>query len=194
MDYERALISAADGNALLFTGAGFSLGATSLNGNKFPMGKDLARDICGRAGIPLTDDLKTASNHYLKVREPDELIEFLKSTFTVKKCSDAHRLVAQVPWKAVYTTNYDDVMEIAGRDSGRKYTPITMGDEPRLHRDSTASVVHINGFIDRLTRVTLLTEFKLTNVSYLTEQFRKSEWCDLFLHQLRSPRYTQIAG
>jgi hypothetical protein len=194
MDYPRALISAADGKAVLFVGAGFSLGATSLNGGDFPTGPRLARVLCDNAQLPQTEDLKNASSWYLKKKRPDELITLLKETFSVRAVQTKHHIVATVPWKAIYTTNYDDVLELAAKAHGKKLTPATLSDFPSDHRNSSTSVIHINGFIDRLTERTLLDEFKLTNTSYLTRQFRESDWCDLFLHHLRSAQAIFFVG
>lgn len=194
MDYNRALISAAAGKAVLFVGAGFSLGATSIGGGDFPTGPKLAKVLCEAAQLPLNDDLKTASGWYLKKKRPDELITLLKNIFSVKAIQEKHEIVASVPWKAIYTTNYDDVLELAAKSRGKKLTPATPFDHPGNHRNSSASVIHINGFIDYLKEESLLDEFKLSNTSYLTAQFRETDWCDLFIHQLRSAQAIFFVG
>ena len=195
MDYNRALISVADGKAIIFAGAGFSLGATSLNGLDFPKGSDLAKVLCDDAEVPYTDDLKIAASRYLrKPKLTEDLIKLLKQTFSVKSIEDMHKVIASAPWKAIYTTNYDDVIELGAKSFGKKLTPLTLADQPKNHRDSSANVVHINGYVDRLDDSTLITEFKLTNSSYLTAQFRESEWCDLFLHQIRSAQAIFFVG
>lgn len=194
MEYQRALISAAAGKAVLFAGAGFSLGATSIGGDEFPTGPRLAKVLCDAAKLPQNDDLKTASGWYLKKKRPDELIALLKNIFSVQTVQAMHETVAAVPWKAIYTTNYDDVLEVAAKAQGKKLTPATPFDYPSDHRNSSASVIHINGFIDYLTEDSLLDEFKLTNTSYLTAQFRQSDWCDLFLHQVRSAQAVFFVG
>lgn len=195
MNYERALISAADGKAIIFAGAGFSLGATSVNDLDFPAGRDLAKVLCDDAKVPATDDLKVAASRYLKKpKAPEELIALLKRTFSVKIIEEQHEVISNVPWKAIYTTNYDDVIELGAKKRGKNLTPLTLADQPKNHRDSSGSVIHINGYVDRLDESTLLTEFKLTNTSYLTAQFRESEWCDLFLHQIRSAQAIFFVG
>jgi hypothetical protein len=194
MDYTRALISALDGKAILFAGAGFSLGAKSVSGPEFPTGRDLAKILCGQAKVPETDDLKVAATRYLKIKRADELVDFLRKTFSAKEVKPKHEKIAAIPWKAIYTTNYDDVIEMGAKASGKKLVPVTLTDRPNNHRESDSSVVHINGFIDRLNESTLLGEFKLTNTSYLTTQFRESEWCDLFLHHIRSAQAIFFVG
>jgi hypothetical protein len=194
MDYQRALVAAADGKAVLFMGAGFSLGASSLNNSVFPSGTTLAADLCKDAKVPVTNDLKAASSRYLKVKRPDELIGTLKQTFTAKAIAPFHEEIAAVPWKAIYTTNYDNVLEMGAVARGKKLTPLTLSDEPRRHRDHHESVIHINGYIDRLDEVTLLNEFKLTNTSYLTTQFRESNWSEIFIRHVRSAQAIFFVG
>ncbi|PKB20327.1 SIR2 family protein [Janthinobacterium sp. 64] len=194
MDYDRAIISAANGKAILFVGAGFSVGATALNGSGFPTGSHLARLLCEEASAPVSDDLKTASSRYLRKKRPDELIKFLRENYSSKVILEKQEIVASIPWKAIYTTNYDDILELGAKAKGKKLSAVTLADHPRSHRDSNSYVVHINGYIDRLNENTLLNEFKLTNTSYLTNQFRESEWCDLFLHHLRSSHAIFFVG
>jgi hypothetical protein len=136
MDYSRALISAADGKAILFVGAGFALGAESLNGSKFPTGPNLAKFLCNEADVRTSEDLKTASSWYLKKKRPDELITLLQHTFSAVSIEEKHESIAGTPWKAIYTTNYDDVLELGAKAKRKKLTPVTLSDNPavELHR------------------------------------------------------------
>ncbi|QKY03573.1 hypothetical protein G3257_15800 [Janthinobacterium lividum] len=194
MDYSRALISAAEGKAILFVGAGFSRGATSLDNEGFPDGWTLAGQLCEASDVPSTNDLKVASNRYLKVKDPEDLIRLLKEKFTAKTICDFHSSIASIPWKGIYTTNYDNILEIGAAERGKKLTPLTLADDPRHYRKSVETVLHINGYIDRLHKGTLLNEFKLTNTSYLTTQFRESNWSEIFTRQLQSAQAIFFVG
>lgn len=185
MDYERALIAARNGKAVLFVGAGFSCGAKTLSDFSFPTGRQLAERLCDVSSAPITSDLKLATRRYLKNRSPEQLIEFLKNTFTVRSVSDEHKGIVNFPWKAIYTTNYDNIIEQAGAEIGKKYTPLTLSDNPR-HQSATNSVLHINGFVDQLDTETLNNSFKLTNTSYLTHQFRQSPWSEVFIRDVQA--------
>ena len=56
---------AIDGNALLFVGSGFSLGAKSVNDENFPTGKVLAKSLYEKAGGKTdVDDLAKASSAF----------------------------------------------------------------------------------------------------------------------------------
>lgn len=194
MDYARALISARAGKAILFVGAGFSLGAETLEGEPIPTGRKLAKKLCNEASVPEIEDLKQASSRYLRKKTPEDLIARLKNIFTVKSVSDSHRAIAEVPWRSVYTTNYDNVLERAGAEKGKKYTPLTLVDDPRKHRQSSNAAVHINGYIDRLDLDDLNASFKLTNASYLTQQFRESVWSDVFIRDIQAAQAIFFVG
>jgi len=194
MDYERALLAIAEGKAIIFVGAGFSIGATSLDDGDFPTGTKLAEVLCNTAKAPNTPDLKTASGRYLRVKDPDDLIRFLREKFTVKSICEYHSIISAMPWKGIYTTNYDNVLETGAKEKGKKLVPLTLSDDPRLYRSSSETVLHINGYIDRLNKETLQTEFKLTNTSYLTTQFRESNWSEVFIRQIQSAQAIFFVG
>lgn len=194
MEYIDALQAVSSGKAIIFIGSGFSLGADSVSGKDFPTGVELARILCVEAGAPATDDLKIASSRYLRVKRDDELISFLRKQFSVRNVNDSHREIAAAPWKGIYTTNYDNVLELAAAQRTKKLTPVSLSSHPRHYKNSEEIVCHINGFIDNLTEQTLLNEFKLTNVSYLTTQFRESSWSEVFIRHIQSAHAIFFVG
>ena len=68
MNYERALIEAKKGKAIIFFGAGFSFGLKSAFGKKIPTGSGLARTLCEEINSNPIDDLKKATKRYLKIK------------------------------------------------------------------------------------------------------------------------------
>ena len=66
MTYEQALISAKNGNAVIFYGAGFCRGLTSALGKELPTGKGLAEILCQEIDMDNVDDLKDAAQYYLR--------------------------------------------------------------------------------------------------------------------------------
>jgi hypothetical protein len=193
LNYKRALIAARNGKAVLFVGAGFSVGAKTLHKDPLPTGGQLAEKLCREAGATITNDLKLATTRFLKKKSPEQLVELLKIVFTVSSVSDVHRGLANIPWKAVYTTNYDNVIERAGADVGKKFTPLTLSKNPR-NQSAANSVLHINGFVDELDTDALNNSFKLTNTSYLTQQFRHSPWSEVFIRDVQAAHAVFFVG
>lgn len=193
MDYKSAIAAACNGKAILFVGAGFSTGAISLSG-EVPSGRKLAEILCHEARIPVTDDLKHASSRYLKKCDKESLVEILRNAFTIKSITKSHETISSIPWKGIYTTNYDGIVERGAANSGKLLSPVSLNQEPRDFRKSPNVVLHINGYIDGLTSDSLNNSFKLTNTSYLTQQFRESIWSDIFIRHTQSAQAIFFVG
>lgn len=113
------------GNVMLFTGAGFSLGARNGNGIALPTGNQLKE----RALKQLLD-LKESSEDYqqlFKEKLPDiinycadnvgkvRVQDFLTEQFKDCAVEEYHKTIANFSWSRVYTTNIDDVWENASQ-------------------------------------------------------------------------------
>lgn len=187
MEINGAIEKILTGNCILFTGSGFGFGAKNINERDLLLGNNLANYLFDECGTKNHDnDLKTAAEFYIEEFGESKLIELLKSEFTVKEITDDHKLIGSMPWSRVYTTNYDNILEIAYRQSNKLLTSITLTENINEYKDFRKFCIHLNGFIDKLSLNTLHQEFKLTNSSYLTTEFINSQWVDLF----RSDIYT----
>lgn len=116
---------------VLFTGAGFCLGARNIKGRPIPTGQELKRmlwEMCF-PGTPFEgNSLQDLYQHAL-LRHPKELTELLMAEFTVESdsVSDWYRLLLGMPWQRVYTLNIDDLPTAAARkfDLPRKIVPVS---------------------------------------------------------------------
>lgn len=194
MNYEHALKAAWNGKAVLFYGSGFSRGAISIDGSDFPTGTSLAKRLCRESNIKENPDLRTAATRYIKRKDPQALVDLLCKIFTVKSVTDSQQMVAQVPWKSIFTTNYDGVMERSAANCGKVLRPIELTDNPRNYYDDSSYVLHINGYIDSLTQDSLFNSFKLTSTSYLTEKFKESPWSAVFTRQIQAAHAVFFIG
>lgn len=102
-----------EGNCVLFLGSGASFGAISENADKVPLGQTLADKIARKflnedyVGNPLTyvAELAISETSLLDVQN------FIYDLFKVYGPSDFHKLIPQFIWKAIFTTNYDTIIE-----------------------------------------------------------------------------------
>jgi hypothetical protein len=179
MELQNAIKTIFEGNSLLFTGAGFSLSATNMNGTNFKSAYYLAENLYKECGENNDGDLENAVDIFLDKFGEIKLIEFLKNEFTVSTLSNELSVYGQVNWKRIYTTNYDNVIEAAYQKFGKVITPVTLTDRS-IDYNKQNVCIHLNGNITNLNQSTLNSEFKLTNVSYLTQAFLESEWINLF--------------
>ena len=172
-----------DGTCMLFLGSGFSCGATNSNpkNSQFKGAGTLANMLLDDAGYPSrTNDLRKASSAYLRRKTPEELIALLTQEFHATSISESHDYIGSHNWFRIYTTNYDNIMELSYNKASKRLMPITLSSPHRKNEDYRQYCVHLNGYIDSLTPDKLDNEFKLTSASYLTEDFAKSDWFEIF--------------
>lgn len=198
MQLDDAIKFALDGHALLFVGAGFSCKATNLNNMPFPVGKDFAGELCDEMGLPRDGNLSLVSDMYMS--DPrfgiSAIIKKLERTFRLKTTgcyTDVYQTICSIPWNRIYTTNYDNLCESTMQSMGIVAIPNTLSDNTSDYFDQF-TVVHLNGYIDRLTPETLQKEFKLSSESYLAEDFRESSWLKLFTAELNAAQALIFIG
>ena len=188
MELQKSIEYALCGDAILFLGSGASVGATNQNNEQFPLGKELAHRI-----YPDCNDLTQAADFYCEDKENEgkdgkqELIAFLKQEFKAKKISDYQKMIPSIPWKRIYTTNYDDIVEKSYNESGKFVRSLTIDDDPCDYISSDETIyLHINGSISRLNKNSLNVQFKLTDYSYNTNVFNANQWGTLFQSDLKT--------
>ncbi len=179
MDFIEAIKKIFNGNVVLFTGSGFSLSAKNIKGNKFKTAGELTKFLYLECNEANDGDLENAVDIFLEEHGEGKLIKLLTEEFSVSEISDELKIYGELPWKRIYTTNYDDVIETLYRSNNKKISSVSLSDKP-INYDKQSVCVHLNGSISNLSTDTLNSEFKLTNVSYLTQTFLESDWIDLF--------------
>jgi hypothetical protein len=176
MDINDAIISALRNRCALFTGSGFSLGAININNTELYSGRELTKELAKHAGITWDVNLEEAAEEYLRVKGEHELIDIITHLYTVKSICGYHRTVASVPWKRVYTTNYDNVFEKACAEVGKPCLSVAPSDRPKRLPEKSLYCVHLNGSVLNLNSSTLFSEFRLTDSSYLASSLESSPW------------------
>ncbi len=194
MNLDEAFESVLGGRALLFTGAGFSRGATNLRDTHFKFGREFAAHLAKLSGLPEDTGLEDASEWFTGKHGKDRMTEELQQEFTVKQVTQAQIDVLRHPWKRVYTTNYDNVAETASAQGGKKLTPATLSDTIHALPKTGTLCVHLNGYIDRLNVPSLESEIKLTDTSYLTNIVVESHWAGTLRQDMDAARAIFFVG
>lgn len=193
---EKVIEKILDGEAVLFTGAGFSYGAKNAKG-QVPSAKELKSDLLKELNIDNNTDygLETIAEFYSNKTSPKKLVEKLKYYFNIVSVADHHKKIANLPWKRVYTTNYDQVMEKASSEIGCDYRrdPIVFSDS-FTHSRKDLICVHINGYIERLNANKLNNEFKLTDTSYSCDLIKNNPWFEFMINDFESASVIIIIG
>ena len=185
---EDAIKNALDGNAILFLGSGASYGAKNSNNEILVTGEELAKRI-----YPDCTDLQQAVELYIDEKNASgsdgelDLIDFLKNQFWVKEITESQKGISGIPWKRIYTTNYDNVVERAYFSAGKNIRSLTILDNPKTVLSMNENICfHINGSIQNLTKAELNTSFKLSDYSYNTNLFVNDQWGNLFKLDLKT--------
>ncbi|MBN8648205.1 MAG: SIR2 family protein [Caulobacterales bacterium] len=175
----------ASGDTLLFAGSGLTAECTNIDGGKLPDAKTLSKDICKLGMFDEDEDLRFASDFFLERNSPSELVDFLTKKFTVVKTSEALDRIMNISWLRIYTTNYDNGIELSARNNGKIIEPITMDATTKELLPKKDVCLHINGFIEKLSKDTLQNSFKLSHSSYISaDSFVNSEWNYIFKRDL----------
>jgi hypothetical protein len=159
-DLARIRSQASRGELILFTGAGFSVGAKNSGGQPIPSSGELKRliwELC-YPGEPL-DEASSLADLYgaaLK-RNKAELAALLQARLTVDPDSlpEYYQRFFNFPWLRCYTLNVDDLESAVARKFGleRQPTSISAKDTHPANLPAPATsargleVVHLNGLI-----------------------------------------------
>lgn len=127
--YENYLKALRDGTAALFAGAGLSRAAGYVDW------KALMRSIAHDLNLDVdkeTDLIAVAQYHINKRRSRSTLNQKLIDEFTEDvKLTENHKLLANLPIRTVWTTNYDQLLEQAFKDAHKRY-------DAKIHRTNIA--------------------------------------------------------
>ncbi len=114
MELAEGIVHALRGDAILFTGAGFSYDARNSlppPDNKVPNARQFASQLSMLCGSKNAYDLPIISQHFMKIKGGYELLNEINRLFAITSVEKFHCEIAEVPWRRVYTTNYDNCFE-----------------------------------------------------------------------------------
>lgn len=198
MELNTAIQHALDGNAILFLGAGFSIGGTNKMNNILPTASMLSVQMCKELGIEESEDLAVVSERFIDDsvcgKGLDSLIEFLKKRLICIASTEIQDTIIGLPWLRIYTTNYDNIVEISSKKQNIEREVIT-ATMPKYSLDNIdGSIVHMNGNIINVNPEKFYNEFKITNESYLKQGFLDSPWGNQFVNDINNCKAIIFVG
>jgi hypothetical protein len=154
------IASLGQGNAGAFVGAGLSIGAG------LPGWYDLIAELSARIGYDLPpakwatgDALIDAAQAYVNRQGLNALIRHLKDRLdtTGVPPSAAHRALARLPISLVFTANFDDLLERAFRDAGKRVEVVVRDSSiPFMRRGpNVVNIVKLYGDLDQPDTIVL---------------------------------------
>lgn len=121
----------------------------------------------------------------------DHVYKLLKDNFVVNSVDSRLRTLYALPWRRIYTTNYDNAPEVA-RSGVATISSITPAEPQSSIRDG--SIVHLNGFIQRISPANLDRDLLLTDTSYAASRLVETGWLSTFERDLNTSRAVIFAG
>lgn len=162
-------------STLLFFGSGFSSGATNIANTNPPVGKGLAVEFERQLGVTHGElDLKVLADE-MQFRKDLSLYQTLYNLFTIAKLSQEQTEILSRKWLRIFTTNYDDGIEVGYQGNGIR-VPSFNYDDPIPRRIPTGSIVHVHGTIRKANEENVLDQLVLNENSYIRQHFEQSAW------------------
>ncbi|UEM04316.1 SIR2 family protein [Skermanella rosea] len=177
-----ATVTIEAGTSILFLGAGFSAEATNTNDEDIKDVTALISYLLGKVDITSSDgyDLDTAAEEFQKVHGDEATVIALHSNFRTKAYSDDQATIVTQPWRRIYTTNYDDVIETICADNRKPVTTHGANDPVSQPIPGTTQLLHIYGNIGRASAHEFAATFLLTERQRDNSPFLKSPWMRAF--------------
>lgn len=181
-------------SSILFLGSGFSLGATNIAKSNPPNGKGLRRHFIQQLNLPAdTDyDLQVLTDEFAE-DNPKKLRDELYRIFRLSALTDVQRAVLSHPWRRIYSTNYDDAVEL--HRLGNKKPPNAFDvSESVPNKLPHGAVIHLHGSIRLITAENVRESLVLGEVSYVNQYVVRSPWYDQFQRDLAFASAFYVVG
>jgi len=181
-------------SSILFLGSGFSLSATNIEDKNPPNGSGLRLHFIEQLGLPIETsyDLQILTEEFAE-KDAHKLRDELYRIFRVKTLSDAQKSILDVPWRRIYTTNYDDAVET--HRLANKAQPCAFDvSEPVPNKLPNGAVIHLHGSIRLITADNVTSSLVLGEASYVNQYVVRSPWYDQFQRDIAYADMIYIVG
>lgn len=170
------------GTSILFLGAGFSAEATNTRDEDIKDVSALIIHLLNQIDVTSSDgyDLDTAAEEFQKAYGDEATVSALHSNFRTKAYTDDQATIVTQPWRRIYTTNYDDVIETICSDNRKPITTHGVQDPVSEPMPGTTQLLHIYGNIGRASASEFSKTFLLTERQRDNSPFLKSQWMRAF--------------
>ncbi|WP_428350572.1 SIR2 family protein [Lichenifustis flavocetrariae] len=122
------------------------------------------------------------------------LYSLLKTFFVANEVTNAQRSVVRFPWKQIYTTNYDNVVDTCLSEIGTKHSIHTTSQKVSDVDSRVLPIIHINGYIQSASFSNYRKEVKLTEVQYFSDDFSRSAWGERFRTDIITSPFIVFVG
>lgn len=184
------------GTSILFLGAGFSAEATNTNDSPIKDVSGLIADLLSDVGITSSKgyDLDTAAEEFCSVRGDEATIVALHRNFRTKAYTTDQAVIVTQPWRRIYTTNYDDVIETICSDRRKPLTKHNVSGPVSQPMPGTTQLLHIYGDITSASPEEFASAFLLSERQRDNSPFLKSPWMRAFQNDMLAASSVVFVG
>lgn len=143
------------------------------------------------AGTGSKHPLERVAGHVTKSKGVDFLYNLLERKIVAVKVDPRLVTLYDLPWRRIYTTNYDNAIEFA-IDGRRPISSLSFDKPPKSA--APGSIIHINGSFRDVSPANISSGLILTDYSYSTSRIIESEWYNFFLKDLSAARAIFFVG
>jgi hypothetical protein len=192
---ERLAAAVSSGAAVCLFGAGFSRLAVDSDGRGVPSTEDLTGEIKAELGIDpsesvnlseIADYAEESSERLAKLRQ------LLIRRLTLAQPSDEQKRLARLPWRALFTTNFDDVLE-QSRDRG-SFVPVTPATDSQRIPPEQTPIYYMHGRARDLMETDVDPSLVISERNYLQLDKKNQDLYARFYNEVFAARAILIIG
>lgn len=185
MEFKSLLERARSGGGVLFCGAGFSADCLNFSNNEEIGTGDallalINNELAKEGHQTGYGDLKNATEEYRESVGEYDLMDLLKQRFSISNVTGDMIEIVKFPWDRIYTTNFDNAIELACTHAKRSFESANNLDQIPGISTNKLQIVHLHGYADGWD----IDNFKESCILG-TESYLRLDTIKHWLHQLR---------
>lgn len=102
--------------------------------------------------------------------------QIITDCFKVRAISDEMKTVSSYPWSRIYSTNYDDSLELAFEKLGIRHQILTAKDKPSDIIPDRVPIIHLHGFVNHFRIDTIRQDCILDYSSNVANKVYDGPW------------------
>ena len=176
---------------MLFVGSGVGFLAKTKDGSSVASSETLIREMFNKLGEEYDPraPLDRIAEHFGRTCGYPELYALIKQLLQCDSIpNQEYARFLQADWKRIYTTNFDNAIEVVRQRSNSICVPFDPKDATR------GSIVHLNGYIDNIDPLKFDETANLTSWSYASNNFAGSSAAQFFRSDIRAARHVIFVG
>ena len=184
--FQKLLEDAQKGGAVLFCGSGFSadclnFGGVSEIGTGSALLALLNRNLREKGHRHGFKNIQNAAQQYREKEGDHGLMEILMNQYKITRVTEDLIDIATFSWDRIYTTNYDNSIELAFSHSGHAFKTFNSTEHEDSIPGKGVEIIHLHGYVEKWT----VENFRKSCILW-TDSYYEIEQISHWLDRLRT--------